>query len=473
MNNKATGTNRYKDNGNITLLYLIKFLWRKKLIIIIAALIVASAGALYTLLFEKSVYISSATLGYYVRKSDEQPLSNSEINNANSLFPTFIAVIKGDSVAAAAKEKLAAVYPYISIEYIESAITGEAVDNTGIYKIYVSTDDPKKSYYIMTAVLEAAPDKIIDAAQGGYVEVINSATYSSERSWRFVRNVTFGALSGIFIAVLFYTAAAICNQRVFDKEDVLAFGYRVIGTTPRLSPASDVRKLHKRYNFGRKPFKLSSKDTLAASADRKLIISDDTPVEILDSYRSIRSNILSLKIENSFKTIAFTGAEPAEGTTLTAINTAISMSQIGKKVLIIDANMRSPRVAGILSLPDGYGLSEYLSGKSDTANIVKTKYENLDAIMSGEVLNNSPELLFSEKFQLLMKETGDKYDYIFIDSPSVGYVTDALNFNNPAQGYILTAFSEICTKAKIANALDTLEQNNAQIIGIVLNGCNS
>ena len=143
------------------------------------------------------------------------------------------------------------------------------------------------------------------------------------------------------------------------------------------------------------------------ATDSKRILKEDTPFAITEAYRALYTNILYLPIESKCKKIAVFSAVPGEGKTTVSINLAytIAANSTESKVLIIDADMRKPRVASLLGLSGKKmsGLSEYLAGIDDTPALVSTKYDNLYFLPSGAVNANSPALLSTAKMKKLLE----------------------------------------------------------------------
>ena len=186
-----------------------------------------------------------------------------------------------------------------------------------------------------------------------------------------------------------------------------------------------------------------------------------------------------MPITDSCKKIAITSSVPGEGKTNVALNLAISLAQnTDKKILLIDLDMRSPRVNALLAEIDSNvkghenGLSEYLAGINKEPNILQSKFENLSVLFSGRTNSYPTGLITSAKMDELFKLVEEAYDYVIIDTPPINVVTDAVLISNRIHGYIISTRSEFSTINSISNVEETLKSVNANIFGVVLTAYN-
>jgi len=195
------------------------------------------------------------------------------------------------------------------------------------------------------------------------------------------------------------------------------------------------------------------------------------PKSILsEAYRNIRTSILLSFPEKPPKKIAITSPNPVEGKTTTVINTAIALSQTGAQVLIIDTDMRRPRIHHIFNGEDGVGLSNFLSGHANLESIVKkTEVPNLYYIPSGPIPPNPSELLGSNLFKGMMESLEKKFDHILLDSPPVLGFADSLILSTTVDGVVLVVLGGKTPKETLQRAKEVLYQVNAKILGVVIN----
>ena len=226
------------------------------------------------------------------------------------------------------------------------------------------------------------------------------------------------------------------------------------------------------------------------SCERKHLRMDPTyPVErvahchpksiLSEAYRNIRTSILLSTSEGPPKRIIITSANPLEGKTTTLINTSITLSQTGAQVLIIDADLRKPRVHTVFNKGmhrgngKGKGLSTFLTGNASLWAVVKrTDIPNLYFIPAGPVPPNPSELLGSNMFKEMIRALGEKFDHIVIDTPPVLGFADSLILSTLVDGVVLVATGGKTLKESLQRAKDSLLQVNARILGVVVNRVN-
>ncbi len=188
-----------------------------------------------------------------------------------------------------------------------------------------------------------------------------------------------------------------------------------------------------------------------------------------ESYKSIRTNILHLLKTSNNNQILITSPYAGAGKTTTSANLAHSFAQLGKKVIIVDADMRKPSLHKAFSIHHIPGLSEYLGEKTYSLRIEATEYENLFILPAGLAPENPAELLHSARFSDLISELSTKYDYVFIDAPPVDVVTDAVIISQFVAGTILIVRQNSTEKDTLIRTVNALKNVNANILGYVLN----
>jgi len=189
-----------------------------------------------------------------------------------------------------------------------------------------------------------------------------------------------------------------------------------------------------------------------------------------EAYRNIRTSILLSFSERPPKSIAISSPNPAEGKTTTVINTAIALSQTGVQVLLIDADMRKPRIHKIFREENGAGLSNFLSGNAALDSVIKkSDIPNLYYIPSGPIPPNPSELIGSKLFKNMMESLGERFDHIVLDSPPVLGFADAIILSTSVEGVILVVTGGKTPRETLQRAKEVLHQVNAKILGVVIN----
>lgn len=191
---------------------------------------------------------------------------------------------------------------------------------------------------------------------------------------------------------------------------------------------------------------------------------------LAEAYRNIRTSLLLSFSERPPQTIVVSSPNPAEGKTTTAINTAIALSQTGARVIIIDADLRKPRLHQILARGNGLGLSNFLSGRTSLESIITpTRIPNLSFIPAGPLPPNPSELIGSAIFKKMTHSLKEQFDHVVFDSPPVLGFADTTILSTLVDGIVLVVLGGKTPKETLQRAKDVLLQVEAHILGVVIN----
>ncbi len=207
-----------------------------------------------------------------------------------------------------------------------------------------------------------------------------------------------------------------------------------------------------------------------------ILINDKTPFDIREAYKALYTNILYLNTPGKCKKIAITSSIPSESKTTLSTNLAVTIAANaeGKKVLLIDADMRQPKVTRLLSLDiRGRGLSEYLAGIDEKPNLNYIPKLNLTVLTSGGPNVNPTMLIGSSKMSELIKICEQEFDYIIIDTPPVNVVTDALLLNDVVDGYIISVLADYSNVNYVSQCVESLNRIGATVYGMVISAVKS
>jgi capsular exopolysaccharide synthesis family protein len=189
-----------------------------------------------------------------------------------------------------------------------------------------------------------------------------------------------------------------------------------------------------------------------------------------ESYRHLRTAIILSASDKPTKVILMTSGQPGEGKTTTAINTAISFAQTGAKTLLIDCDLRNPRLQKLVKAPSETGLTAYLTGFCPLESLAKASViPNFHVIIGGLIPPNPAELLGSQRMRNLMKTLTTQYEIIILDSPPVLSFADALILSAVADGVILVVNSQKSPRSLVQKAARAIQQGSARLLGVVLN----
>ena len=200
------------------------------------------------------------------------------------------------------------------------------------------------------------------------------------------------------------------------------------------------------------------------------LVNHKVPPQFSEAFRSLRTNVMFSSAETGSKSIVVTSTSPGEGKTVVSSNLALTLAASGQRVLLIDADMRRPRVHDLFSIKMEPGLSNVLVGEAKASDAVKKITPgNLWVLPAGKLPPNPAELLGSTRFRHFLASLTQHFDWIVLDTPPVMPVTDASVLAHVANGVIYVVGSEMTTRGAAKAALEHLDAAKARYLGGVLN----
>lgn len=213
---------------------------------------------------------------------------------------------------------------------------------------------------------------------------------------------------------------------------------------------------------GSKLFKVNNRSLIT-------VLKPKSPIS--EQYRTVRTNIQFSSVDQEVRSLLVTSAGPGEGKSTTAANVAVVFAQQGKKVLLIDADLRKPTMHYTFKTENFRGVTNVLLRQLSLEQAVNlTEVENLDLLSSGPIPPNPAELLSSKSMKQLLENAYGIYDLIIFDSPPVMAVTDAQILANETEGSLLVVSSGKTEREMALKAKEALEAAKSKLLGVVLNG---
>jgi polysaccharide biosynthesis transport protein len=257
------------------------------------------------------------------------------------------------------------------------------------------------------------------------------------------------------------------NNKVESVEDVDRYlRLPALGVIP-VFEAGKVRKLLGRTNGPAGESKGLIQTPIKTGAVMLTDVEANSP--LAESYRQLRTSLLLSSAGHAPKTLLITSCQPAEGKTTTSVNTAISLAQTGAAVLIVDADLRRPRVHKIFGLKNSAGLCNCLTGDADLTSLIQVAMPNLYVLPVGPLPPNPAELLGSPKMKQLVDTFAQNFDYVVIDSPPVASFADSLILSSLVDGVILVIKGGVTPREMGQRTKSLLQSVGARILGVVVN----
>ena len=217
-------------------------------------------------------------------------------------------------------------------------------------------------------------------------------------------------------------------------------------------------------------FKNRRKKKTAATLARKLITVVNPKAVVSEQFKTIRTNINFSMPDKDLKTLLITSSTPSEGKSTVSSNVAVVFAQEGKRVLLVDADMRKPTVHHTFKLNNTRGLANVLTRQETIDEVIhESGIDGLQVVTSGPIPPNPAELLTSQTMKYVMQDLASQYDVVIFDAPPILSVTDSQILSNKCEGTILVVNSGVAEKAEVIKAKEALLASQANILGVVMN----
>lgn len=438
------------DDG-ITLMDLLKII-RKHLVTAIIAFVVVVAGvSAYTFLAPAKYTATAQTMATYNASQNgvdisQQSAGGSYISNQITSYPTL----------ATTSKVLKPVIDDLGLDETVTDLAGQVTvtnpTNTAFVNIAVVDGDPKQAADIANSVAESLKNVIESDLYSGdkspvKLSIVQKAQVpTSKSSPKTALYLAVGVVLGIIIGVFAALIKDLLNTKVEET--------------------SDVRGIVRASSLGSVPMDASLDDK------RPVLVSQPNGA-IAEEFRRIHTNIDFLqtdRTEGVGQLLVITSAQPSEGKTTMAINTAVALAEDGAKVLLIDADLRHPSVAHHLGIEGAAGLAHVLSGQMGPKDVVQSYWKtNLHILPGGKRPANAGVLLGSETMKLMVEQALTQYDYVIIDTAPLTVSNDGAVFGRWAKGLLLVVSRNVCEKKSLQEAADALATAQVPVLGFIFN----
>jgi polysaccharide biosynthesis transport protein len=263
--------------------------------------------------------------------------------------------------------------------------------------------------------------------------------------------IAAGGLAGILLALALIYLLEVLDTRIRQVDELREiFDYALLGTIPKFTTSEDLNKEYEQLPALKDPRSMQS-----------------------EAYRMVQANLKFLSSDKPIKVITLSSAVPVEGKSTTSANLALSMAQLGLKILLVDCDFRRPMQHHIWQLPNATGLSNLLVGQiSNGIGIQHVVTQGLDVITSGVLPPNPLGLVDSQHMIDLIHQWTVEYDFIVIDSPPLRIAADAIVLSKISDGLVIVARPDVLDKSSAIMMKENLAQSGVNVLGLIINGVN-
>ena len=466
-----------KSNGflEVSMWRLFHAVLKKSWIVALVAIIGAVASLLVSLYLITPQYESSAM--FYVNNNNlslgdtSVSITSADITASKSLVESYIVILD-------TRNSLNDVIDYAGVDRtyreVREMLTAEAVNETEIFRVTVTSENPEEAEKIAEAISYILPKRIASIIEGTSAKIVDTAVLpGTPSSPNILTNTILGFLLGLVLAV-----AAIAMQELFDvtvrtEDDVTqSCKHPILASVPNMNVSGKGGYYYSGYGqrHGNKP------QTETAGKQEMPLIGDKISFSAKEAYKLLRTKLqFSFADEGNSRVIGVSSALAGEGKSLTSVNLAYSLSQLdNKKVLLIDCDMRRPSLNEKLPIAKMPGLSNCLSGQNNIAELIQNctipgAETAVSVIAAGRNPPNPIELLSSARMVRLLEILRKTYDYIVLDLPPVAEVSDAMAVARETDGILMVVRQNYGNRMALSAATREFDFVEAKILGIVYN----
>ena len=489
------------DREELSLRDYWRVILRRKWLIVIA-LICTVTPAVALSLAQKPVYVARAVMLLQSKPGESVFATSSATANPDRLVQNQIAVLQGDVVYAR-------VISDLGLKHHPPSVRGSSSGSTDVVSVSVRSNDPRTAAILANAYVQAYGNvkrsQAVDGLTLAGVELQSKVTAAQEQIDKIDKQV-LTATSDEKIALAAQRNQLASQQALFKNrlDQIQVDAALSTGSAQLIAPASPPREpveptpernaalaivVGLLLGLGA-AFLIDYLDDCLRSPEDLLKLGsvvpllavvpvdpppDNRPVALsrpqdaaVEAYRSLRTSVQFLGFDRAVRVIEVTSAVPGEGKTTTASNLAVVLAQTGATVVLVDADLRRPRLGQVFGVPSFVGLTNNLVGESLDLTINQVD-DNLAVITSGAVPPNPSEMLSGRRMSAVIDELKTRFDYVIIDTAPVIPVSDAVAMSRLVDGVLIVAQAGRTSAPQLREVLAKLEQVSAPVLGVVFN----
>lgn len=340
----------------------------------------------------------------------------------------------------------------VTAAQLAGSVTADVASDTSLITISATSTDAELAARSANAVADSFKKVIedIESPEDGSVSPVKvtvaqrASTPGAPFKPKPQQDIALGILVGLGLGV----AAAVIRER-------LDTAVRTEADVRRIVPAPVLGNIHREVK----------------QAASSIVMLDDPLSVRAEAYRQLRTNLQFVAAGKAVRSVVVTSSVPSEGKSTTSANLAASVAEGGARVLLIEGDLRRPRLAEVLGLVAGAGLTDVLVGRAEVDDVLQPwgRTGRLDALLSGPVPPNPSELLGSDVLRELLGRLEDQYDLVVVDAPPLLPVTDAAVLSTITGGALVVVGAQRVTEHDLERALSLLSGVSARILGVVMN----
>ncbi len=458
-------SNAVANAREIDFLCLWNAIWKKFWVIALMAVLGAVISLFVTVLFIPPKYNASAK--FYVNNNAVSiadtalSISQGDISASESLVDTYIVILNSRNFLQTVKDHAEVDY---TTDQLRNMISAAAINDTAVFEVVVTGSDPDETHKIAYSIKHILPSRIDAIIKGAKSVVVDDPIApTAPSSPNKITNTMVGFLVGVVLSVGIIILVELFDNTIRGEEDIVeTCDYPILAAVPDMSST-----LKNKSGYYVK--------TATAAKNGGVVLGDGISFSATEAYKLLRTKIqFSFADDKACHIIGISSALLGEGKSLTSVNLSFSLAQLGKRVLLIDCDMRRPSLASKLKIKKVPGLSNYLAEKTPMGEIIQSSGKRLsdsefDVITAGHNPPNPVELLDSTKMEEMLTELRKNYDYIILDLTPVEEVSDALVAAKLVDGMMLVVSQDYCNRSAFVDAVNQFDFVDSRVLGIVMN----
>ena len=435
-----------ENNEEIDIKRIIEIIFSKKLIITLIILLSVTLGYVYSYYYKKPEYKSSVTILLVADENKtDKSLTQTDVNLNNGLISTYSSIAKSSSILQKTIQNLNL---DIQVSNLEKNVEAKQIDNTQFLKISVKNESPERAKNIANELAEVFTEQIKEIYNLQNISIVDKAeTEENPCNINHMKDMIIFGFAGIVLSIIIVMIIYMFDDTVKDQKDI------------------------------EKNIKLRTIGTLPVDREKtELIVENNPKSPIVESIKTIRTNILYSTRKNS---ILVTSCKEKEGKSWVINNLAVTFAQTGKRVILVDANLRQENNKNkIFNIEKCEGLSDFIREISEDQMenlekarkyIKETSIPNLHIMQNGTTPPNPAELISSKNMKQLVNLLKNMYDIVLIDGTSSILVADSIALSSMVDSTILVAENRKTKINDLKKIKKLIEDVNGNILGVILN----